>query len=97
MPVRERRILTLWGDGIHDDTAALQALINGETVRRLDQVLKYYDVPEGKYLLSDTIALPHCTVIIGSRLIAKHAKPALLVVQSGAVLCDTELRRISDS
>lgn len=28
--------LILWGDGIHDDTLALQALIDGKTVKRRD-------------------------------------------------------------
>jgi len=34
--VAQPSVLTLWGDGVRDDTAALQALINGQTVARPD-------------------------------------------------------------
>lgn len=43
----------LWGDGIHDDTEALQALVNGGT-----------QIPSGRYLISNTLVLPERNGVI---------------------------------
>lgn len=53
--------LILWGDGIHDDTRALQAAINGEEVIVKDMASTILVTPkririrDGNYLISDTV------------------------------------------
>jgi hypothetical protein len=44
--VPKQEVLTLWGDGVHDDSAALQALIDGKEVVRHDGV-KWERAPDG--------------------------------------------------
>jgi hypothetical protein len=56
--------LVLWGDGIHDDTKALQAFFDGRAVKVMDtgQALtldgRSFEMRDGRYLLSETIILP---------------------------------------
>ena len=50
-------ILTLWGDGVHDDTKALQSLIDGKDVIRMDGAT-FMRRPDGAiFLASGTYAL----------------------------------------
>jgi hypothetical protein len=60
---RATTMLTLWGDGIHDDTEALQAAINGLPVnainpRSLLQSKRGTMIIGGQYALSKTIHIP---------------------------------------
>lgn len=57
--------LVLWGDGIHDDAEALNALIHGEKVVRRDGA-EFFRSPEGgvflhggTFLLGSTLVFPH--------------------------------------
>lgn len=47
MKVYTPRPLTLWGDGVHDDTAALQDFISGNKVKFVRQVLEPMIGPDG--------------------------------------------------
>jgi hypothetical protein len=58
------RILTLWGDGIHDDTAALQALIDGERVIGLDGRPMAGMLAGGVYRLTDTLVFDPGTSVV---------------------------------
>jgi hypothetical protein len=57
MPVRQITVppLVLWGDGIHDDTAALQAAMNGKRVLMANGTPYTGLLAGGAYLLSRTI------------------------------------------
>ncbi len=62
MPVRSMPSgLVVWGDGVIDDTAALQAYINGERVtfakqlRRMARGGLLIEFPHGKYRITDTL------------------------------------------
>lgn len=52
-------IITLYGDGVTDDTLALQALINGQRVMYGEEILQASGrevyVPRGHYAISDTL------------------------------------------
>lgn len=51
--------LVLWGDGVHDDTKALQALLDGKRVLRPDgSAMPGPVIGAGSYVLSDTIYVP---------------------------------------
>ena len=59
-------ILTLWGDGVHDDTLALQALIDGKDVVRHDGAT-FMRHPDGSiYLASGTFAISSAIVFSGN-------------------------------
>lgn len=61
----KQRMHILYGDGAHDDTAALQALFDGETVEHNGRLIGYtYEglirVPEqGHYVIYDQITMPY--------------------------------------
>lgn len=64
MPVyvpRPSGLLTLWGDGVHDDTAALQAMLMGAAVRYGTAILEpnagRIFLPPAIFKLSDTLTL----------------------------------------
>lgn len=60
MPIRsiERFLLpTLWGDGVHDDSAAIQALIDGKPYIKNGLVVGSSLLNGGHYLLNKTIIL----------------------------------------
>lgn len=56
--------LTVWGDGIRDDTEAIQAFMNGEEVyfKKLNKFIQEEPgkivFPSGNYAISDTLILP---------------------------------------
>ena len=57
------RLLTLWGDGVHDDAPALQALFNGKRVydalqRRECGGSSYVALAGGTYRLASSLYLP---------------------------------------
>jgi hypothetical protein len=65
MPVK--RQLILWGDGIHDDTAALQAMVD----RRISII------PEGIYRITSTIEIGAPILIHGCSFLGECAGPIL--------------------
>lgn len=80
--VPKPEILTLWGDGIHDDTAALRALIGGKSVTRAGQLLDpaagMIFLPTGSYVLSDTLHFTKDTTpltIVGSHFTGRNMPP----------------------
>ncbi len=60
----EETIIYIYGDGVHDDTVALQALVDGKKVMTVDgSVFKAsgkggFTLPKGKYLFSSVITVP---------------------------------------
>lgn len=55
---------TLWGDGIQDDTAALQTMMNGRAVylhrsRKIYNGQTFVSLPSGKYRITDTLHVPY--------------------------------------
>lgn len=65
MPVKAWRTMPmLWGDGVHDDTAALQAFANGDVVMTFEGPMKAAELvaanralPGGLYRITSTINL----------------------------------------
>lgn len=57
MPVRVERSLILWGDGIHDDTAAMQAWMDGGRVLRPDGAVAGNLIAASTFLMSETLVL----------------------------------------
>lgn len=60
IPAFAERIPTLWGDGIHDDTQALQAFLDGKPVRVDGAFIAVRSgdgvrLSGGRFLVSDTI------------------------------------------
>lgn len=59
--------LILWGDGVHDDAAALQALIDGRSVIRRDGSIFHRDQDGGIILTSGTFAVGSTIILPASR------------------------------
>jgi hypothetical protein len=60
MPVRQAIAMpsyVLWGDGLHDDTAALQAAIRGESVVMADGSVYSGILVRGVYRISQTLVI----------------------------------------
>lgn len=75
---------TLWGDGIHDDSAAFQALIDGKPVSYLGQELKRGPdgsiyLPTGTFAVGAAPILRHGTKLYGGEMMALHDGPMLEV------------------
>ena len=87
--------LVLWGDGIHDDTAALQALMDGKKVKRLfPGVAEAVGVSGGLllsggvFLVSNTITLPARSIYMQNSIFKGEAslgdRPVLYMPAQGA-------------
>jgi hypothetical protein len=83
MPVRPAAII-LYGDGIHNDTLALQALFDGN---------KYvFDQRTGMYMeQSGTIRLSHGSYIVSSPLVVKAHRESLIEFDSCSFRQDESL------
>lgn len=74
MPIKVLRNspLVLWGDGIHDDTAALQGVMDGKTVYQLDPMsgvlvkVANKSITNGQFRVSSTIVMGEGASIGGS-------------------------------
>lgn len=66
----------LRGDGAHDDTVALQAMLNGRDVMRPDGTLMcgsdHIVLPPGQYAVSSTLWISRPSYIMNSKFIAVH-------------------------
>jgi Pectate lyase superfamily protein len=78
--------LELFGDGITDDTTALNHLLAGGSVMYKDSFLKAQDgtiyLPTGSYLVESSLVINRNSVSVdglGSRIITCHDKPAIHV------------------
>lgn len=67
-------LLTLWGDGVHDDTQGIQALVNGQTV--VFGGREFGPRPDGAiYFPSGTFAMGSAVVLAsGANLFGNHAQ-----------------------
>jgi len=73
----------LYGDGIHDDTAAMQALIRGDMVRNAKGLILHNSgtvvIPPASYIVSSTITFTRPTEMRGSYIAVKHKGHAFLL------------------
>jgi hypothetical protein len=69
--VPKPQIITLWGDGVHDDTAALRMLLMGGAVRHGHSMLQSQDgvfvLPSATFLVTDTVVLSGDTEVMHVR------------------------------
>lgn len=91
MPIYVPRpqLLTLWGDGAHDDTAALQALINGQPVLFNGQPYGASTggvlVPGGVFQVSAPVVFSGQNTVwdgVGSKIVTTHGGPAMEVAKA---------------
>lgn len=81
MQIKAAPSLYLWGDGVHDDTEAMQALFDGLSVRTPSGILVgkgVISLPPGEFLISNTIEIsaanPHINGGGHSKIRAKNAR-----------------------
>jgi hypothetical protein len=92
MPVKAERLI-LWGDGIHDDTAALQALFDGGTTdmrstARIASRAGRLSIERGSFLLSAPLVIQRPNVhIAGCMFRSKKQLPHMLQFGREAVGC----------
>lgn len=88
MPIRQRTIW-LWGDGIHDDTEALQTLFNGGYVKNAGMATAEnfggrIFVSNGRFLTSATLVLEGQATLQDSLFIGTMKDGPLIEVKEGA-------------
>ena len=93
MPIYVPRpeILTLWGDGIHDDAAALQAFVSGGVVNYMGKHIagdgRVCMFPSGTFAIGSSIKAEPNQVLIGgdSHLVSRNDSVALIASAGGYV------------
>lgn len=83
----------LWGDGIHDDTAAIQWMLDNPDISGV------VNLPKGKYLTTATISVPDFVQLQGPKawLHAKVPGGDGLFVHSQAAICGLNIRTLTEN
>lgn len=96
MPQPTRPVPILYGDGFHDDTASLKAMLRGEPVEYDGRVTtspagRSIFVPPGTYQLYGPLELPKGAIVMGSTLNFDRSPKSGVVARSGSSIMNSTI------